>query len=86
MYVVKYSSGSWDDYGVTNVFVTEDLEKAEKWVNKFNARVEYWKEILKQYYDEDGYLDEKYYRSPVSRWFWNIKDINNAFFDEIELR
>ena len=65
---------------------TEDIEKAEKWVNKFNARVEYWKEILKQYSDEDGFLDEKYYRSPVSRWFWKIKDINNGFFDEIELR
>jgi hypothetical protein len=86
MYIVKYSSGSWDDYGVTNVFVTDNLEIAEKWVNKFNAKVEYWKEILKQYYDEDGFLDEKYYHSPVSRWFWNIKDINNAFFDEIELR
>lgn len=86
MYIVKYSSGSWDDYGVTNVFVTEDLEKAEKWVNKFNARVEYWKEILKQYYDEDGYLDEKYWSTPFAKRYWKIRDTNEAFIEEIELR
>lgn len=86
MYIVKYSSGSWDDYGVSDIFVTDNLEIAEKWVNKFNTKIEYWKEILKQYQDEFGYLDEKYYHSPVSRWYWNIKDINTAFFKEIEVR
>ena len=86
MYIVKYSSGSWDDYFVNDVFITENLELAEKWVNKFNTKVEYWKEVIKQYDDEDGYLDEKYYSLPFSKYYWKIRGINNAFFEEIELR
>ena len=39
MYIVKYSSGSWDDYGVSDIFVTDNLEIAEKWVNKFNTKI-----------------------------------------------
>jgi hypothetical protein len=86
MYIVKYESGSYDDYFVQDVFVTNNKELAEKWVNKFNSRITYWKEVIKQYNNEDGYLDRKYWAIPFVKRYRIIRDINEAFIEEIELR
>jgi hypothetical protein len=42
--------------------------------------------VIKQYNDEDGYLDRKYWAIPFVKRYRIIRDINEAFIEEIELR
>ena len=80
MYIVSYSEGDWDDYQVINVFVTHDENKARAWVEKTNRILEHYKE---------WYLENK---SPhimnveTPQRFWDIDNINTAFYTTIEIR
>lgn len=80
LYLVKYDTGAFDDYFENNVFVSEDLELSTKWVNKFNDRVQYWKDILSKM-DEEGDETPFYYRR-----YYSIMDINRAWISKIEIR
>lgn len=87
MYIVNYSTGSYDDYSVVPVFVTEDFDLASKWVMKFNSRLKYWVDVLKPYVGEYGVLDEKYYDNVFLRnRYWDIKETNEAWFCDIKKR
>ena len=84
MLVVKYSSGSWDDYFVHDVFATTDEEKAKVYVEKFNRIIEkwhiYWSTIVNK---DDDWLDDDTYN--YNRYH-QIIDINRAWYDKIEIR
>ena len=86
IYIVKYSSGSYDDYHEQNIFATKSLEVASNYVQKFNRRLEYWKEVMKTYSNDRGYLKEENCNIPVTNHFWTIKDINRCFMEEVEIR
>jgi hypothetical protein len=83
MMVVKYSSGSWDDYFVHDVFTTTNEEKAKAYVEKFNRIIEkwhiYWDTIANDddFGDDDTFNYDRYHQ---------ITDINRAWYDKIEIR
>lgn len=88
IYLVKYSSGSYDDYTEKIVFATTDKKKATKWVTKFN-RIK--KEYLKMY---EPYLETKHsflwikyeYADKYFNKWHKLSKINRAFWEEIEVR
>jgi hypothetical protein len=89
LYVAKYSSGSYDDYYSVSVFVSDDKEFVQKWVEKFNTKLEYWKEYFKQFGDESfdcKVLDSRHYNISYYDRFYQIMECNKAFIDEIEYR
>lgn len=84
MYIVKYSTGSWDDYYQINIFVTTDKEMAEKYVEKFNNILKKWKEYYSQFKDEYGGIKDEYLK--MSDRFYSLMEINKCSFKEIEIR
>lgn len=89
LYVAKYSTGSYDEHYVVSVFVSEDKELVEKWVEKFNTKLTYWKEYFKQFGNPVfGYhtlLADFYGKINVDKFDY-IMECNNAFIDEVEYR
>jgi len=86
IYILKYSSGSYDDFYEQNIFATKSLEKACDYIQKFNSKLEYWKDVMKQYSDEGGYLKEEHYNLAITAHFWTIKDMNRCYMEEVEIR
>ena len=89
LYVAKYSTGSYDDHYFVSVFVSEDKEFVEKWVEKFNTKLAYWKEYFKQFGNEVfdyKTIKEKFYNDINNDRFYQIMECNSAFVDEIEYR
>lgn len=94
LFVANYSSGDWDDYSDRQVFVSHDKQLVENWVEKFNRILVRWKEYYSQYgenvheFCEDCKLTLKEevedYR--IILRFYQLRDINEAFITEIELR
>ena len=85
-YLVQYSNGSYDDYYKVNIFVTFSKESADKYVEKFNRRLDHWKEYMKSFEDKYGYRDDKKCVTKISYRYYDVMDMNYAFIDEIELR
>jgi|694.fasta_scaffold116882_7 hypothetical protein len=82
MYIVLYSTGSYDDYCKVPVFVTDDKEKADKYVEKFNRIYDKWS----TYYSENR--DEPFINlehSVIENIFY-FSDLGKAFINEIEFR
>lgn len=88
MYIAKYSTGEWDNYYETTVFASTDKRLVTKWVTKFN-RIH--KEYLKMYEpyltSEHGlpWIADEYIDKYADKWY-DLKRINKAFWEEIELR
>jgi len=86
MYVVKYSKGSYDDYHELDIFVTADKQVVDKYIEKFNKRLDYWKEYMNSFKDEYGYRDDKKCTTAISYRYYDVVDIGYAFVEEVELR
>jgi len=74
-YLVSIRSGDIYDFGIENIFITKDYEKAEKWIEKFNKIIRDNQDRIENYYktDED-YMKEQplwyeriYSNDPVAR-------------------
>lgn len=90
LYLVTYSTGSYDDYFEVKVFATANKDIATKWIDRFNSILNKWKEYYKQYENtntQPGYewIEDKYVDLYFDRWYMSRK-LNKAFFEEIELR
>ena len=88
MYIVKYSSGSWDDYGETNIFISSTKDKATKYVSKFNRILKKYKKYYSKFEEyEDGmiWIKDKYIKKYFTRWY-KIRNINKCWYEEIEVR
>ena len=99
-YIVKYSTGSYDDYYEGTMFVTFDRNVADNYVNKFNRMVENYKDFYRTF-EEHSYpellLDPEYtevgdvnhlpakYSKYWDRW-WQLDEFNKCYFEEIEIR
>jgi hypothetical protein len=88
IYLAKYSMGSYDDYRQIAVFASKDKETVEKWVDKFNTKLAYWKEYFSQFSSPYSLLimEDKYYNKESLRAFDTIMETNKAFIQEIKLR
>ena len=77
MLVVKYSEGMYDDFCVHDIFATMDEEKAKAYVEKFNRIINKWQVYWDTIVNDDTYNYNRYYQ---------ITDINRAWYDKIEIR
>lgn len=84
IYIAKYAV---DDYTV-EVFASKDKETVEKWVDKFNIKLAYWKEYYSQFSCArfKNIMNEKYYNKESLRGFYDVMEVHKAFIQEIELR
>lgn len=88
MYVVKYSSGSYDDYTTVNIFVTDKKATATKYVTRFNELLKKWKHYFSQFESSEygiRWLKKEYEESHFTRWD-RVRNINKCYWDEIEAR
>jgi len=86
MYLVKYSTGSYEDYHQNNLFVTADKEVADKYVEKFNRILDNWLDYMTLFDNEHGYRDDEKCTTAISQRYYDVIETNGAFVEEIEVR
>jgi len=84
MYIVAYSSGSYEDWREHLIFATQDKEMAEKYIEKANSILTKW---LSFYL---GKATEEYEKE-IEEWVFMrryscLEDINSFYIMEIEIR
>lgn len=90
MYLVYYSQIHllFGSYSEDLLFVTENKEKAEAYVEKFNAGLKKWKDYYRGVLDRHQYEAENTASSPkwiISR-FYQLGNIHQCFYKELEVR
>lgn len=90
MYIVKYSTGSYDDYGVTDIFITDKKSIATKYVTKFNSILKKWNNYYKQFEETPyegscGWIKDEFSEQYFWRWH-RLKETNKCWWEEIEVR
>ncbi len=85
LYIVKYSIGHYDDWGVTDIFVTNNKSKATKYVTKFNRLVKKWCEYYNQFEDDSHWIKDEYVEQHFQRWIW-FRDIEQCYYEIIDVR
>jgi len=88
IYLLGYSSGNYDDFYQNIIFSTDDKNKAEKYVEKFNRLLEKWKNYYSNFEEDDFgfiWLKEEYINKHFKNWN-KIKNINECYCQKIELR
>jgi len=84
MVLVSYSRGSYEDYREIHLFVTDDKEKAEKYIQKANAILEKWSLFYEEKSTDEANGDyEQYTFTPR---YVQLDEINGFFTKEIESR
>jgi len=86
MYLVKYSTGSYEDYHQIEIFVTKSRETADKYVLRFNKKLDYWKNYMKNFQDKYGYRDETKCTTSISYRYYDIIEVGYSFVEEVEIR
>lgn len=88
-YIVKYSTGSYDDHYVGTMFVTFDKNVAENYVKKFSRMVENCEDFYRTFKDHvdsrDRYSLIEKYNTYWNRWN-QLDEFNSCYFEEIEIR
>ena len=87
IYIVGYSKGSYSDYQEINIFATSKKSTATKYVTRFNKILKQLEEDNKKFEKPNDFMNWikddcfQYYR----RWS-EVREINNAFWEELKLR
>ena len=88
MYIVTYTSGSWDDFHRGNLFVTNDKELALAYVEKANTLLvkvkEYYHELNEKLDDDDDLTRGMYLKLWVK--YHTLGEVNAVSLEEIEMR
>ena len=88
MYIVTYTSGSWDDFHRGNLFVTNDKELAFAYVEKANTLLvkvkEYYHELNEKLDNDDDLTRGMYLKLWVK--YHTLGEVNAVSFEEIEMR
>ena len=88
MFLVKCSSGSYDDYHCKLIFVTKSKSKAAKYCAKYNRILKKWKLHYRQYEENKlgfWWIKEEFVMKHYDRWH-TLNRINRCFLEEIEVR
>lgn len=91
IYLAEYSEGAYDDYHIIIVFASENKEHIEKWVDKFNSKIEYWQNYYAtKYGGREGFpkiIKEEYqYNEILWEKFNKIMYIGKAYIEEVNKR
>lgn len=91
-YIVKYSTGSYDDYCVHTARVYLDVKEAGRYVDKFNSIMESAKTFYDNLVVKDKYgypnIDENTSQKEfeyINKYYWYKDDIGQAWLEEIEV-
>jgi hypothetical protein len=82
-WIVKYSTGSWDDFMHCNLFVTENEELAKAYVEKHNKMLAKWQKYWEQFENEDQWMEDQ--TKDWNRWN-KIVNRNVAYYDKIDVK
>ena len=87
MYLVRYSHGNWDET-FRDVFVTEDLEVAKKWAEKYNRLILKWQDYFSVFSAESNKLALHWNHTENKKAirFYQIMFLNEAEIIKIEKR
>jgi hypothetical protein len=89
MYIVRYSSGSYEDYDITDIFVTNKKSNATKYCTKFNRMLERWNKHYEQYEDKKygglRWIKDEHAKQHFRRWHM-LSNINRCHWEEVEVR
>ena len=96
VYLVQYSEGYWEERFFVDIFVTENEEVAKKWCEKFNKLLEKWRTFYtttlytNDFKYTDNWPEQKVDITNENIHLWNrfnqLFEINNAFYETIEIR
>ena len=86
MYIIKYTSGSYDSFHIGVLFVTENEELAKLYCEKANRILKSVKEfmvLIDEKLDQDIERD-KY----IKLWskYYNFEEVNSITYESIEVR
>ncbi len=83
MWVVKYTTGTYDDFMRHNIFVTKNEELAKAYVEKHNKVLTKWQKYWEQFENEDDWMED-----PTKDWnrWYQIVNRNEAYYDKIDVR
>lgn len=88
IYIIKYSTGSYDDYSENIIFATTKKSKATKYCMKFNRILKKWKKYYSQY-EEDKYgfnwIKEEFVNQYFNRWN-SLSKTNKCYYIELAVR
>jgi len=88
IYIIKYCGGSYEDYYTKDIFITDNKSNATKYVTKFNKLLKKWNKYYEQF-EEDKcgmkWIKDEYVEQHFNRWN-SLKNINNCYWQEIEVR
>lgn len=84
MYIVAYSDGSSEDWREYLVFVTQDKDKAEKYIESANNILEKWRSFYleKSIEEQEGDYENLVFTERSCK----LQDINSFYIMEIESR
>jgi len=90
MYIVGYTSGSYDDFESSNLFITEDLEIAENYIKKATRilnNIKSFVELIDEQIDDlqKGHPDREKHLFLWSKYH-GFSEINGFNCHEIEQR
>jgi len=86
MYVVGYSAGQYEDYYERDLFVTESLELAQKYVAKFNAMSEKWKNYYNSLYNHIDWHGDDVAKKIYMNRADSVLEIHKCYYFKIEVR
>lgn len=88
IYIVYYTTGSYDDYQENVIFATKVKSKATKYVTKFNKILKKWKTYYSQF-EEDRYGMKWIKKEHIDKYFdkwYKVRDIGRCSYYEVKLR
>ena len=83
MWIVKFTTGSYDDFARHNIFVTENEELAKAYVKKHNETLIKWQKYWEQFENADHWMEDE--TKDWNRWY-EIVNRNEAYYDKIDVR
>lgn len=86
MYIVKYSSGNYEDFMEYNVFVTKNKNLAEKYVEKFKQLVIKVDAHYDFMFEKYGKYSDEFYKHVCMDRKYTFQEFNNVYFSEIDVR
>lgn len=88
MYLIKCSTGCYDDYRSHSIFVTSVKSRATKYVTRFNKTKKKWVKYYSQFEERKNgmtWIKDEFAEQHFERWIW-LREINECWFEEIEIR
>ena len=87
MYIVKYSTGSYEDEVTTIIFCTSKKSIATKYCTKFNTMFDKWYKYYTKYESIGGFnwIKNEYIEKYSTRWTY-IRRMNRCDWEQIEIR